>query len=193
MELKAYIKILRKNLWFILICVVAATAISYYAAQKSQNGYKLEQTYFIAQSPNQPSLTDQQTSSAGFGSYYLQETARNFTDTAVSILQSPDFVSLYTQSPGSVTAQKVAPQLLKISITTPTASEAQFLLDRLIIGFNQNLKSWAPSNTVELKAIGQSPKSYFSGLDAKILVTAGAFLGFSLAVCVVAIKTYFKL
>ena len=83
--------------------------------------------------------------------------------------------------------------MLKITITTSTSSEAKFLLDRLIIGFNQNLKSWAPSNTVELKAIGQSQEPFINGLDTKIIVTAGAVLGFALAVCVVAIKTYFKL
>jgi len=193
MELKAYIKIFRKNFFFIVICVAAAATISYYAAQKSQNGYKLEQTFFITQTENQPSLSDLQTPLSGYGNYYQQETARNFTDTAVSILQSPDFISLYTQAPNSITAQKVAPQVLKITITTSTSSEAKFLLDRLIIGFNQNLKSWAPSNTVELKAIGQSQEPFINGLDTKIIVTAGAVLGFALAVCVVAIKTYFKL
>lgn len=193
MELKAYTKILRKNFLFIVICVAIATAISYYAAQKSQNGYKLEQTYFIAQTQSQPSSPDQQIPPSGYGNYYQQETARNFTDTAVSILQSPDFISLYTQSPHNVTTQKVAPQVLRISITSPTAAEAQFLLDRLIIGFNQNLKSWAPANTVELKAIGQSQEPFINGLDTKIIVAAGAVLGFALAVCVVAVKAYFKL
>lgn len=192
MELKAYIKILQKNFLFIVLCVVIAAGISYYIAQKSQNGYKLEQTYFIAQTENQQSAQDQLQPSV-YGNYYQQEAARNFTDSAVSILQSPDFISLYTPSSNSVTAQKIAPQVLKITINSPSTSEAKFLLDRLVIGFNQNLKSWAPSNTFELKAIGQTQEPFIDSLDTKVLVTAGAFLGFALAVCVVAIKTYFKL
>lgn len=193
MEFKAYIKILRKNFWFILICVAVSAGIAYYAGRKSQNGYRLEQTYLITQTENRPLASDQPVQPSGFGNYYQQETARNFTDTAVSILHSSDFASLYTQAPNTITAQKVAPQLLKITIASSTGSEAKFILDRLIIGFNQNLKSWTPSNPVELKAIGLVQEPYIYGLDTKIIMIAGSVLGFALAVCVVAIKTYFKL
>ncbi len=192
MELKAYIKILRKNFLFIVVCVAVAATISYYAAHKAQNGYKLEQTYFISQTQIQPPA-DQQIQPSGYGNYYQQETARNFTDSAVSILQSPDFLSSYTQAPSSVAAQKIAPQIIKITITSPSISEAKFLLDRLIIGFNQNLKSWSSANSLELKAIGLAQEPAISALNSKVIVAAGAILGFALAVCVVAIKTYFKL
>jgi capsular polysaccharide biosynthesis protein len=194
MELKAYIKLFRKNFLFIVICVAVATAIAYYAAHKAQTGYKLEQTYFLSQAPVQTFVSDQQpTQPSGFGNYYQQETSRNFTDTVVSILESPDFYSQFSLSYNDISTQKVAPQLIKIIITSPTSSEAKFLLERLVIGFNQNLKIWDPSGNLELKAIGQSREPVINSLDIKVVVAAGAILGFALAICVVALKTYFKL
>lgn len=194
MELKAYIKLLQKNFWFIVICVAVASAIAYYAAQKSQTGYKLEQTYFLSQTPVQTLVPDQQqVQPPNFGNYYQQETARNFTDTVVAVLENPNFYNQFTPARSDISVQKLAPQFIKISIISPTASEAKFLLERLVIGFNQNLKTWDPSGNLELKMVGQSQEPTINSLDTKVIVAAGAILGFALAVCVVALKTYFKL
>ncbi len=193
MELKSYIKLLTHNFLFILICVVVASGIAAYTASSSQGGYVLEHTYYLQeQQPEQ--LTTLETNQAQANEkYYKQELARNFTDTAVAILNRPDFSSQFAQGKSKISAEKIAPQVVNLTVNSPDASETQFLLERTVIGFNQNVKIIAPGNNIELKAVGPLPAPKIASLDTKVIIAAGAILGFALAVCTVALKTYLRL
>lgn len=193
MELKSYIKLLTNNFLFILICVVVACGIAYYTTINSQSGYVLEQTYYLQEQQSEPLTTLESTQAQVTDKYYKQETARNFTDTAVAILNSPDFSNQFVQKPSTIMAEKVAPQLITLKVSAPDASEPQFLLERTVIGFNQNVRQLTPGNSIELKAVGSLPSPQIASLDTKVIVSAGALLGFALGVCVVALKTYLRL
>lgn len=196
MELKEYLKIIKKNLLLIAIVTLLSLLIGNFASKKLESGFRLEESFILLQA-NQPGGSNtqigQQIESADFSGYYAQEKARNFTDTAVAIFQNPDF-SNHLTSPGAViSAQKLAPQLFKVTITSKNISEAKFDLDFLVLQFNQKLKSLSSQDFLQIAPLGTPKEPFISKFDPKIITTASALLGLTLSLFIIAIKSYFRL
>lgn len=192
MEITTYYQIIKKNLLFILACTAGSAILAYLLTTRNFPGYKLNQTFLLTQQ-SQPVTTSQQTPLYDYDGFYLQERARNFTDTAVSILESPDFTGS-VQAPGSIiTVQKLAPQLIKITTISPTADEAKFLIERVAIAFNQKLQSLQESKTLQIKAIGAPQEPQLNKINQKVIIVFGIVVGAALGVFVTFLKNYFKL
>lgn len=184
MELKEYLEIIKKNILIIVLLTVLGAAVAFYFSQNFQSGYKFEQTLFI--SPQETSADIPQ------NSYYSLEKARNFTDTAVAILQSPDFTSSLDVQ-GSVATRKLAPQVIRITTVAQDRQLAKSLMGEVINSFNTKIKELQPSSIFQINTIGKVPDSQPASPSPKIVLAFGAASGFVVSLIAVGLKTYFRL
>ena len=186
MELTAYIKIIKKNILVIILLPVVGSLLAFYLSTKIQKGYGFAQTFYVApeQSTLQPQLTPDQSS------YFTQEKVRNFTDTAVSILESPDFARDLAAS-GAISIHKAAPQLIQITASSTDPQNAKTLMEKTVNTFNLKLKSL--SLDFQIKAIGTPAAPQKAVIASKIVVAFGAFAGLAVAILALSLKMYFRL
>ncbi len=182
MELEQYTKVIRKNIFIVIALIILGAGVAFYFSANFRPGYQASQTFYISQD---------QTQDATQNSYFTQEKARNFTDTAVSILQSPDFRNSLAAA-GAVTASKLAPQVIRITATAQDTASTKNLMETAVLTFNSKVKelSQAPS---QLKSIGKAPEPQITALSPKIILAFGALAGFTASLIVVGLKTYFRL
>lgn len=188
-------KIIRKNLLLLVACTAIVIVLAYFISAKSQSGYKLEQAFFISGTIFQEGPTAQSSvpQPYDFDNYYGQEKARNFTDTAVAILQSGDFANSLSVGDAHISAQKLAPQLIKITAVSTSSSDAKFILERTVLEFNQKMKALEPQNSPRLSPIGIPQEPVLNRIGPKIALLAGVAFGLALSTFLIALKTYFKL
>lgn len=191
MDLKDYIKILKKNFLTLLILTAVAVAIGMIYSQKSQPGHKLEQVFIISSRENQ--ITSQQASQSPvkLEPRSPQQEARDFTDTAVALLQSRSFNQ--TQPGTQISAEKLAPQLIQITAVAPNPQEVEVQMERTAIDFNRVLKELIINPSLEIKAVGETPEATFNKIDRKIILATSFFMGLTFSVLVISLKNYFKL
>lgn len=183
MELNQYLVIFKKHFIFIASFAILGSFFAFLLGSKLPSGYRAEQLFYIVDS--QPAKEAEI-----LPSYYSQEKARNFTDTAVAILSSPDFANY--QSP--VSARKIAPQIIRLTATANDPQTAQNLVEKASINFNQKLRNSADLNSsLEIRAVGKSMPPTDIAISPKIALFGGFIIGLILAIFVVALKTYFKL
>lgn len=183
MELKEYLKIITKNAWAILIFAAFGALIAFAISGRASATIQLEQLFFLP-AQNVPS---QQNSD-----YYSQERARNFTDTAVAILESPDFAMELT-SPGSLSVRKVAPQVIRLTTSANDHQSAKSRLDESVAAFNSKMQELTSSPSYELKAVGSGPHRTFAQPTKKVATIFGALAGGVFALFVIGLKNYFRI
>lgn len=191
MDLKDYIKILKKNFLSLLILTALSVAIGMIYSQTTQPGYKLEQVFIISSQENQiPSQQISQTN-AKLELTSPQQEARDFTDTAVALLQSKSLNQ--GQPDANISAEKLAPQLIKITAIAPSSQEAKVQIERAVINFNRDLKDLITGQSLEIKAVGQTPNASLNIIDRKIILAVSFFVGLTFSVLVISLKNYFNL
>lgn len=185
MELREFLKIATRNIWAIIIFSVIGAVLAASIATKTSATVHLEQLFFIpAKSPNPESQI-------GTG-YYDQETARNFTDTAVAILESPDFAK-ELKGQGTISVRKVAPQIIRISANAPHLQTAKGQIDEAASTFNRKMVDLSGTTLYELKAVGTGPQRTFSSPSKKVAAIFGVLAGSVFAIFAIGLKNYFKL
>ena len=179
MELVEFLKFFKKNALAVIFFVFAGLVLSVLLSAKLPSGYSQSQTFYIVEPwKNAGAFYD-------YEGYYGQQKARDFTDTAVAILQSENFPNL--------TVRKVAPQVIKLTATAESADESENLLDRVKGSFNQELVSLSGQDqALQIRPICQVQPASFVSPNKKLLAVFGASLGFVFGVLVVGLKTYFK-
>lgn len=182
MELEHYIKVIKKNILIVAVLTLLGLAVAYYFSKNFQSGYLASQTFYISQD---------QTQDATQSSYFTQEKARNFTDTAVAILQSVDFKNSLAAR-GAISVNKVAPQVIRISAIAADSTSAKNLMESVVNSFNTKIKelSLAPS---QLKPVDKLPEPQIAALSPKIILAFGAAVGFAASLLVIGLKVYFRL
>lgn len=187
MELKQYVDIIKKNILIIALLTLLGAAIALYLSSNLQSGYKFAQTFYISDQNTQQAPAD-----TAQNSYFIQEKVRNFTDTAVAILQSPDFSNgLDTQ--GSISVRKQAPQVIKITTLAPNQESAKSLMEKVTASLNAKIAQLSPGSAFQIKAVGQPPPPQVAGPSPKITVVFGALAGLTVSLIVTSLKTYFRL
>lgn len=187
MELKEYLLIFKKYSLFILILAAVGSIISYTYTIKLSEGTHASQLFYVVTPLSPTTLYD-------FEGFYAQEKARNFTDTAVIILESPDFNQEIISSPDTISARKLAPQLIRLTVESSSFASAQALIGKTATSFNQKLISLAGQDqAIQIKAIGQGPIISAPSPKRGIIVLFGAVTGMIFAIFIAGIKTYFKL
>lgn len=191
MDLKDYIKILKKNFLTLLILTAVSVAIGMIYSQKAQPGYKLEQVFIISSQENQITSQQASQSSVKLEPRSPQQEARDFTDTAVALLQSKS-LNQY-QAGTQISTEKLAPQLIKITALAPNSQEAKVQMERAVIDFNRVLKELITDPSLEIKAVGTMPDASLNIIDRKIILATSVFIGLTFSVLVISLKNYFNL
>ncbi|MDO8487164.1 MAG: hypothetical protein Q7S45_02650 [Candidatus Curtissbacteria bacterium] len=194
MELRQYIAVIKKNILISVVATVLGAVVAFYFSLNFQAGYKFEQTFFLSSLRETSTLISPQETSADTpqNSYYSLEKARDFTDSAVAILQSPDFTgSLDTK--GSVAARKLAPQVIKITTIEGDRQSAKSAMGKVASSFNAKIKELQPSSTLQINTIGKVPDPEPAGPSSKIVLAFGAAFGFVVSLIAIGLKTYFRL
>lgn len=187
MELKKFLKIGKKDLIFVLATSIIISALSYLSAPHISSGYRSQNTFYLsnpqAQSPQ----------GYNFGGYFSQSTAINVTDTAVAIIQSLDFKAQLLNIPASISARKIAPQLIQITIASNDQQSPKIQMESIAKIFNQKLEALNPNGpTLTLAPIlDQVTVSYFA-INSKIVALAGFIFGVVFAVLILGLKSYLK-
>lgn len=187
MEFKQYLKILKANVAIIVIFTLAGLVVSLFASTKVSYPYKQTQLIFLQ------THGDENTASQNYNGYYAQEKARNFTDTAVSIINSSDFQTENKVRQSAIDAKKLAPQLIRLTASAPNAQNQSEALSESIGTLNSKIKNVTGENFIEAKPLSTPSRATYSAPDKKIMVFAGTLAGFIFALCTIAAKTYFKL
>lgn len=184
MELKDYIKILKNNLPIIAACSLLGILIAIFMTKSLPNGYLQTQTLFV----HTPSSQNQQN-----GSFYSQEQSRNFTDTAVAILESADFKSL-TDVQGSTRVKKLAPQVINLTTVAKDPQLTKDLMEKTISSFNSKLNQVTEGqNQLQLKQISAAVNPSKIIVNTKVYALSGLIVGLAFAILAISLKTYFRL
>lgn len=180
MELRDFLKILKSNYYFIVIFAVLGILFAWLTTAKISQGYQLSQVFYLHQTENPNDI---------YGGYYSQEKARNFTDTAIAIIESPDFA---TQAV-SLSAKKLAPQVVRITASAKSQQVAKDSLFRANQAINTKLASLNGSDNLKMQPVGDVNFSSQTVLDKKIVLVFGTAVGTIFAIFVIGLKTYFRI
>mgnify|MGYP001601264765 CR=1 FL=1 len=183
MELKQYLKLIQKNITFIGILTIVGLILGLYSAKLLPSGYKQSQVFFVTQS----------TADESPNTLYKQDRALNYTDSAVSIIQSDDFLLSAQISQSTVEVKKLAPQVIKITLTSQSREKSTQDLSTILLRFNEKTEQILQSKTIQLTPIGIAPTPVFFALNSKILAIFGALIGFISSAAILALTSYFKL
>src|SRR3989344_487222 len=189
MDLREIYKLLRSQIYFVVALVILGAIIGAQSAKFFPSGYSKSQLFFLTTTqspgPGQDSY---------FAPYYAQEVARNFTDSAVALMASQEFLQELLHAGSSVTIRKVAPQLIRITAQSPNPADLNGPLEKISKAYNQKIAEISPdAYASQLKAVSPPTPPAFFALNAQILAIAGAVLGLASSLLIVGLKVYLKL
>lgn len=191
MEFKQYLKVAKRYWLFIAITSLTGVLLALYTARKMPQGFALAQTFFITPAPIQ------NFAQYHFEAYHAFEKARNFTDTAVAILDSADFKSQVVGPGEALRVRKLAPQVIQIKAFAPAAEEAKQLMMATVNVFNAKFVFVQPlpadPASFGLKEVASVQEPTQQVIDRRLLAAAGLVLSFAFAIFVVSLKSYFKI
>ena len=187
MELRQYWKIIKKYLVVIVLFAFFGGIIAFVFSQKINEGVTL-QKYFYVVAPR-----ENNSQVYNFEGFYAGEKARNFTDTAVAILESRDFINEVGRNSNSIGVRKMAPQVIRITVSANTLAAAEDTLTATSNMFNKKLiELEGDNNAIQIKEISQSAQTIPPTVNSKVTTTFGLVMGAAFALFVVGLKTYFK-
>lgn len=183
MELRELVKIINKNSIFLLAAAFVGFILAILLTQKLPSGTKAQELIYLM--PKE----ENNSSAYRFDGYYSQEKARNFTDTAVAILEN----TALTQGIQSQTViKKIAPQLIKITVSSTSTQEAQTALEKADELSRQKIEDLTNSS-ITTKALSPLPDVFAFAPSKKIYAAAGILLGLIFASLIIGLKDYFRL
>lgn len=183
MELRELVKIIRKNSIFLFAAMLGGFLLAILLTQKLPSGTKAQKLIFLVPKEENTSSTYR------FDGYYSQEKARNFTDTAVAILEN---TALTQGTQGQTEIKKIAPQLIKITVSSTSTQEAQMALAKADELSRQKIEDLT-NLSITTKALSQKPDIFAFSPSKKIYATAGMLLGLIFASLIIGLKDYFRL
>jgi len=190
MDLKQFIKVIKKYALFIIILAVIGAVIGFYSTNLTAAGFQRTQTYII----DNQSQVSENTPNYYLESYYALQNLRDATDTYVAILQGEDFQKEAVGSGDSLQVRKVAPQIIRLIYTSNGEQNSFENLDKVVANFNSLIGNFSKGgSSVQLIPVGMTQKPVFSSVNSTTLLFAGAFVGIAFALFVVGLKEYNKL
>lgn len=189
MELKELIIVIRKNFIYVIVLALIGLLVGYSSSRFFSSGYQHTKEYFLAE----PSVSNQ-TGDIRSENFLQQEKSRNFTDSAIAILQSPDFQSEVLMVGDSLVTQKMAPQVIRLTYASPNNDDTLSNIERTVNHFNFKISDLSESSPASLlKPIGSNNPPTYSALSKSSLAASGAILGVIFAIFILGSRKYFKI
>jgi len=183
MELKKVIDLFKKNFIYLLVFAILGAIVGAYLGKNYKDVPHAQLDVFIAPK-NVPKVQAND-------NYYLQEEARNFTDSAIVILESPDFAKGLTGPGQTIGASKLAPQIVRLTASATSNEEASTLLNNTIGKFNTKIAELTREDqTLLLSPITSEPRNFTPAVNTKVIITAGALFGLLFAAFVISLRQY---
>ena len=183
MEFKVYLKIIKNNVIFIGIFTVIGVILGFYSAGFLPSGYRQNQTLFVSE-------TEKDEDPAPL---FRQDKALSYTDSAVSIIQSEDFLLSAQITNSQIEAKKLAPQVIKITVTSQSAETSRQDLSTSILKFNEKTQQLLGDKSIQLIEIGPTTIPTHFALNNKILASFGALIGIVSSAAILALVSYLRL
>lgn len=181
MDLKDYIKILTKNAFFIIALTLIGAFVAFTSTRFLKSGYKNEMVYFLV-------INESENLDIG-----RKVDPTNITDTAIAVLTSPDFLNETAISTLTIDAKKLAPQVIKLTLTSNSLQLSETSQTPVVDKFNQKLNILVPDASLKLQPVGIQSQSFQNILNSKILTVFGAVVGLLASVIIIAIVRYLRL
>ena len=187
MDLRQLIQIIKKYSLFIIILAVLGAVGGGFSARLTSSGFQRTQTYIISNQSqvlqNNPNYYSE--------NFYAEENLRNNTDTYIAVLQSNDFQKEAVVSGDSLQVKKVAPQVLRLTYSSPIEQNSSQNLDKVVVFFNSLIGDLTKANlAIRLEPVGMAQEPVFSRVNSTTLLFAGAFIGIAFALFIVGLKEY---
>ncbi len=149
----------KKNIMFTLILVAIGMLGGFFSTGYLDSGFKYTKSYFVY-TQNLPTSSD----------------AEDYTDTAVAILQSNDFLNELKLDNVSLTTKKIAPYVITVSAKSEDITRSTQAIENLEKQFNDKAKNFT-SQEFKLNSIGTPSSAQYQSLNNKIMAVVGALLG----------------
>lgn len=185
MELREFLKIIKKDLWLVIVFAFIGAVGGILIAPRYSSGFKAAQTFFIKAAPIEDKSDPQSI-------YQAQDQAGKFTDSAVAIIESPDFLKEALGSNQSLSARKLAPLVIRLTSTSQNQSQSEAIIEQTQTLFNSKIKNLNPNLEFSLSPIGQKQPATYVKINRKIIILFGTFLGIIFGFLSISLKTYFK-
>ena len=190
MDLREFLKIIKQNIIYIVALATFGAVIGFFSADFFGGGYHHSQLFFLSE----PSIKASKDQNYRSESFFLQEKSRNFTDTAVAILSSPDFQNEILNPQDSLSVRKVGPQVIRLTYISQQPESSNTQLAKAAEAFNTKIQGLAQSSTfAQLKPVAPASAPTYSKLYTQVLFVFGAVLGTAFALFIVSLKNYFRL
>ncbi|MEK7581456.1 MAG: Wzz/FepE/Etk N-terminal domain-containing protein [Patescibacteria group bacterium] len=182
MEIKDLTSQIKKNLIFIAIITLVASSVGFSSTKFLKSGYQQQTLLFVkVQDKNTLSENSPRVDSS------------NLTDTTVAILQSPDFASGADLGESQLEVRKMAPQVIRITVTAKNKDVSSQTSTKVIYSYNEKIKNLVPQANIELVGVGIPNDPTRQVLNSKIMAAFGASLGFIASLSILALAKYLKL
>lgn len=190
MELNEFITLVKKYIVLIVIFALIGAVLGVSSTKFFSSGFNHQRFYFLTD----PSPDIQENQDYRSENYFLQEKSRNFTDTAVAILDSPDFKNEVLGPGDLLQVRKVAPQLVRLNLISQSADSNFSKLQKVTVVFNRKIQNLTESTpTSQLKPVGSVSSPSYSSLNSRVLLVFGAILGAAFALLIIGLKNYHKI
>lgn len=184
MELKTFLKILKAYLVNILILASFGGVLGYYSSKISAESFQIEKTYFVRM-PSSDAANQ-------IENLLIQNQASSQTDTAVALLESADFQGEALSVGSSLSVRKLAPQVVRLTITN--SSQDNLLKDFQNLPQNFSLKTQKLNqNNLNLVSVSENNKIQQPNVNTKITTGVGFLLGLLSALLLIGLKLYLKI
>ncbi|OGD95706.1 hypothetical protein A3F02_00130 [Candidatus Curtissbacteria bacterium RIFCSPHIGHO2_12_FULL_38_9b] len=188
MELKTYIKIVKKYIILIIIISVLGGFIAVVLTSNIRKGIRTENNFLIS------AFGENYQQGYQYDGFYAQEKAKNFTDNAVAIIESPQFINELMSQEGLIAVRKIGPQIIRISVTSQNRETASLILESIESNFNKKIKHlYGDKQAFIISPVGQHVVIDQNVFDRKIIFVFGALIGSLFAILSVGLKIYLKI
>ncbi len=187
MELKKFLRIAKKDIFFVLAVGLVIGLVSYFSAPRIQSGFRSQNVFYLS------NLEAQSPQGYNFGGYFSQSTAINETDTAVAILSSSDLQNAAANLNASISVRKLAPQVIQITVTSNEAGAPKLAMGDLPKIFNQKMHDLNPNGpAITLSPISDEVSVSYHSINSKLVSAAGFIFGIIFAFLILGLKTYIE-
>ncbi len=201
MELREYIKVIKKNIKIILAIAVLVTVSSYIFSTTRPITYETSLSLFITKEGTQ------ETDNFKYDGYYALQASEIFADTIQEWMKSPEMVNEIYKDAGidpnfkniksftkKFKAKKMSPQYAEISFKTTSRADAGKISSSVIKVINSKTKKLQENSKEEIsfKIESGAPVIMESRPDAFLNMIIGLVSGLTLGIFYVFTKEYFK-
>lgn len=199
-EIRELLNILKKYRYFLITSVLLGWLVALAWTILTPENYKANSTLYVYRT--QESLTDKFYTYEG---YYSQQASKEYTDVVIGLLKSPDLARLALEKTKAtqtnpdyllkdLKVKKVAPQLISLTVSKPSAEEARSLLVSLAVATSERTQTLNKEGNrgVIVSLVKEEPLILKPGRGFPLNFTIGSLAGLIVGLSLTFTVSYLK-